>query len=51
MHAYFSHLESLDLETLDRKSPMEEEINKIIEDRKNERKAIPPARAEYPINH
>ena len=45
------YLESLDLGTLDRKRLTEEEMNKIIEETKNERNAIPPARAEYPINH
>ena len=51
MHACFPYLESLDLGTLDRKRLTEVEMKKIIEDTINERNAIPPARAEYPINH
>ena len=51
MHAFFPCLESLDLGTLDRKRLTEVEMKKIIEDTKNERNAIAPARAEYPNNH
>ena len=51
MHAFFPYLESLDPGTLDRKRLTEVEMKKIIEDTKNERNAIPLARAEYPINH
>ena len=51
MHGFFPYLESLDLGTLDRKRLTEVEMKKIIEDTKNERNAIPPARAEYPNNH